>query len=123
MLNISIFSSIFAIELQKCRIFSYFRGQNQTATSIEGSPFSSILGSISDPKADIKIGSFFSSIFITILVDFGVILGLMLKDFLFRNGSSQMSKNLKKRETFVKIKGLGVCGHSKKRGKMCLRSR
>ena len=123
MLKIRIFSSIFAIELQKCRIFSYFRGLHREICLLFVPPFSSILGSISDPKADIKIGSFFSSIFITILVDFGVILGLMLKDFLFRNGSSQMSKNLKTRETFVKIKGLGVCGHSKKRAKMCLRSR
>ena len=88
-----------------------------------GPPFSSILGSISDPEADLKIGSFFSTIFITILLDFGMLLGPMLKDLLFTNGFGQISKNLKKRETFVKIKGLGIYGHSDNHEKACSKSR
>ena len=88
-----------------------------------GPPFSSILGSILDPEADLKIGSFFSTIFMTILLDFGVILGPILKDLLFRSGFGQISKNLKKPDTFVKIKGSGIYDHSENHEKTCSRSR
>ena len=72
-----------------------------------GHPFSLILGSISDPKTDIKMSCFFSSICVMILMDLGLVLGVKLKDFWFSNGSSQISKNLKKRHTVVKNQGFG----------------
>ena len=81
------------------------------------------LGSILDPKTDIKMSCFFSSIFVMILMDLGLFLGVFLKEFRFRNGSIQVGKNLKKRDTFVKIKGLGIYGHSKNHEKTCPRSR
>ena len=110
-------------ECKKHVFLRIFKPKTRPRHLLRGTPFSSILGSISDPEADLKIGSFFSTIFMTILLDFGVILGPILKDLLFRSGFGQISNNLKTPDTFVKIKGSGIYDHSENHEKPCSRSR
>ena len=93
---IRVFSYIFDMDMRKCRVFSYFKGPNHQATSIEGTPFWSHLETLFGSGMHAKISRVFDTISDQFLSDFWLILESDLEVLWSRSGSSYISQNLQK---------------------------